>query len=262
MARARSMKDGGRGDRGRGEATRQSRRAQGLPVESHKDLDVINREARARRKAERDAKAAEDKAKSTESAAQDNQVSTRQCGCAPGGGSSFGLSAAEQEVETVEDTPVKIKAEVIVIEESDAVVRSALEGADASSRSPQNASTQVSSSSQGQVLEPEVLPRSDASIPVSAPQSLNADLRPSSSVGAGTAQLDETAAKKFVARQVYCWEQMRSGRVVRPSVEYAWPNPRPDFSAWQEATMATSDYLRRRMALEDRDAAWIAELRP
>ncbi|GMG17926.1 unnamed protein product [Phytophthora fragariaefolia] len=55
---------------------------------------------------------------------------------------------------------------------------------------------------------------------------------------------------------------MRSGRVVPPSVEYAWPNPRPDFSAWQEATMATSDYLRHRMALENRIAAWIAELRP
>ncbi|GMF51931.1 unnamed protein product [Phytophthora fragariaefolia] len=291
MARSRCKKDGGRGDGGRGEATRLSRRAQGLSAESHKDLDVINWEARARRKAGQDAKAAEDKAKSTEPAAQDDQVSTEAAGeedlrseskaervpeqhtqatesaRASEGGANVDVPPAadrvsdspqpEQEVETVEDKPVKIKAEVIEIEKSDAEVRSALEGADASSRSLQNSSTQASSSSQGQVLEPEVLPRSDASNPVSAPQSLNADLRPSSSAGTDTAQLDETAAKNTVARQVYRWEQMRSGRVVPPSVEYAWPNRRPDFSAWQEATMATSDYLRRRIALEDRDAVWM-----
>ncbi|EGZ25029.1 hypothetical protein PHYSODRAFT_257049 [Phytophthora sojae] len=274
MAGARNKKDGGRGDGGRGdggrgEATRQSRRTQGLPAEPHKDLDVINREARARRKAERDVKEAEDKAKSTESAAQDDQVSTEaaeeedlrskskaeriperqaqatESAKASEGGADVGEPPAadrvsdspqpEPEEETAKDVPVKVKAEVIEIEESDAEERSALEDAEVSSRSPQTL------------------------------QSLNADVRPSLGVGAETAdttQLDETAAKNFVARQVYRWEQMRSGRVVPPSVEYGWPNPRPDFSASQEATMATSDYLRRRMALENRDAAWIGELRP
>ncbi|EGZ04819.1 hypothetical protein PHYSODRAFT_393871, partial [Phytophthora sojae] len=286
MAGARSKKDGGRGDGGRGDATRQSRRAQGLPAESHMDLDIINREARARRKAERDAKEAEDKATSTEPAVQDDQVSTEaaeeedlrsesKAECIPEkqaqttesakaseGGANVGEPPAadrvsdspqpEQEEKTPKDVPVKVKAEVIEIEESDAKERSALEDAEVSSRSPQTP-------------EPEVLPRGNASNPVPAPQSLNADVRPSLGAGAETAdtiQLDETAAKNFVARQVYRWEQMRSGRVVPPSVEYAWPNPRPDFSVWQEAIMTTSDYLRRRMALENRDAAWIAELRP
>ncbi|EGZ18130.1 hypothetical protein PHYSODRAFT_261346 [Phytophthora sojae] len=299
MAGARSKKDGGRGDGGRGDATRQSRRAQGLPAESHMDLDIINREARARRKAERDAKEAEDKATSTEPAVQDDQVSTEaaeeedlrsesKAECIPEkqaqttesakaseGGANVGEPPAadrvsdspqpEQEEKTPKDVPVKVKAEVIEIEESDAKERSALEDAEVSSRSPQSSSNQAPSSSQSQAPEPEVLPRGNASNPVPAPQSLNADVRPSLGAGAETAdtiQLDETAAKNFVARQVYRWEQMRSGRVVPPSVEYAWPNPRPDFSVWQEAIMTTSDYLRRRMALENRDAAWIAELRP
>ncbi|GMF53726.1 unnamed protein product [Phytophthora fragariaefolia] len=299
MAGARSKKDGGRGDGGRGEAMRQSRRARGLPAESHKDLDVINREARARRKAERDAKEAEDKAKSTEPAAQDDQVSTEaaeeedlrseskaeripekqaqatESAKASEGGADVGEPPAadrvsdspqpEQEEEAAKDVPVKVKAEVIEIEESDAEERSALEDAEVSSRSQQSSSNQAPSSSQRQAPEPEVLPRGDASNPVPAPQSLNADVRPSLCAGAKTAdttQLDETAVKNFVARQVHRWEQMRSGRVVPPSVEYAWPNPRPDFSAWQEAPMATSDYLRHQMALENRDAAWIAELRP
>ncbi|GMF48319.1 unnamed protein product [Phytophthora fragariaefolia] len=298
MAGARSKKDGGRGDGDRGEAMRQSRRARGLPAESHKDLDVINREARARRKADRDAKEAEDKAKSTEPAAQDDQVSTEaaeedlrseskaeripekqtqatESAKASEGGADVGEPPAadrvsdypqpEQEEEIAKDVPVKVKAEVIEIEESDAEERSTLEDAEVSSRSPQSSSNQAPSSSQSQAPEPEVLRRGDASNPVPAPQSLNADVRPSLGAGAETAdttQLDETAAKNFVARQVHRWEQMRSGRVVPPSVEYAWPNPRPDFSAWQEATMATSDYLRHRMALENRDAAWIAELRP
>ncbi|GMF60146.1 unnamed protein product [Phytophthora fragariaefolia] len=290
------QEDGGRGDGGRGEAMRQSCRAQGLPAESHKDLDVIDREARARRKAERDAKEAEDKAKSTEPDAQDDQVSMEAAEeedlCSESkaeripekqaqatetakvseGGADVGEPPAadrvsdspqpEQEEETAKDVPVKVKAEVIEIEGSDAKERSALVDAEVSSRSPQSSSNQAPSSSQSQAPEPEVL---HASNPVPAPQSLNADVRPSLCAGAETAdttQLDETAAKTFVARQMYRWEQMRSGRVVSPSVEYAWPNPRPDFSAWQEATMATSDYLRHRMALENRDAAWIAELRP
>ncbi|GMF63182.1 unnamed protein product [Phytophthora fragariaefolia] len=277
MAGARSKKDGGRGDGGRGEAMRQSRRAQGLPAESHKDLDVINREAHARRKAERDAKEVEEEDLRSESKAEripGKHAQATESAKASEGGADVGESPAADRVsdspqpeqeEAAKDVPVKVKTEVIEIEESDAEERSALEDAEVPSRSPQSSSNQAPSSSQSQAPEPEVLPRGDASNPVPAPQSLNADVRPSLGAGAETAdttQLDETAAKNFVARQVHRWEQMRSGRVVPPSVEYAWPNPRPDFSAWQEATMATSDYLRHRMALENRDAAWIAELRP
>ncbi|GMF64194.1 unnamed protein product [Phytophthora fragariaefolia] len=218
------------------------------------------------------------KAKSTEPAAQDDQVSTEaaeeedlrseakperipkkqaqatESAKASEGGADVGEPPAadrvsdspqpEQEEEIAKDVPVKVKTEVIEIEESDAEERSALEDAEVSSRSPQSSSNQAPSSSQSQAPKPEVLPRGDASNPVPAPQSLNADVRPSLCAGAETAdttELDETAATNFVARQVYRWEQMRSGRVVPPSVEYAWPNPRSDFSAWQEATMATSD---------------------
>ncbi|KAG6619862.1 uncharacterized protein IUM83_05617 [Phytophthora cinnamomi] len=105
--------------------------------------------------------------------------------------------------------------------------------------------------------DPKCLPR--GATPVPTPRS--SDVVPSSSASGDKTQLDKTAAKNFVARQVYLWEQMRSGRIVPPSVEHAWPTPRPDFSAWMEAAMATSDYLRRRATLENRDAAWIAELR-
>ncbi|EGZ07518.1 hypothetical protein PHYSODRAFT_253675 [Phytophthora sojae] len=265
-----------------------------MEPEEHKDLETVVRDARKAKKAARESEAVqggdvEASAVQDQPAAgsqtQEEEVShefqgstehTREGGAqaSEGGANAVEPPAAdrvsdspqpEQEEETAKDVPVNVKTEVIEIEESDAEESSALEDADVSSRSPQSSSNQAPSSSQSQAPEPEVLPRDDALNPVPAPQSLNADVRPSLGAGAETAdttQLDETAAKNFVARQVYRWEQMRSGRVVPPSVEYAWPNPRPDFSAWQEATMATSDYLRRRMALENRDAAWIAELRP
>uniref|UniRef100_H3H3I7 Uncharacterized protein n=1 Tax=Phytophthora ramorum TaxID=164328 RepID=H3H3I7_PHYRM len=57
MAGGRGKLKRGRGDGG--QATRVSRRAQGLPAEEHKDLDTIVRERRARLKAEREAKKAE-----------------------------------------------------------------------------------------------------------------------------------------------------------------------------------------------------------
>ncbi|EGZ05045.1 hypothetical protein PHYSODRAFT_342647 [Phytophthora sojae] len=282
MARGRGKQDGGRGDGGRGEATRHSRHTQGLPAEEHKDLDVISRENRARKKAERDAKAAaEQEQKATENAAQDDQVSTEAAESAPSssskpggveeeqaqnpesapaseGGVNVGEPPAadrvldspppDQDVEVLKVVPAKVKVEVIEIEDSEAEAESALEDADASSHSPQTSGSKV-------------LPQGDASSPAPAPEGQNAVLRSSLSPSASEVQLDETAAKNFVARQVYRWEQMRSGRVVPPSVEYAWPTPR-DFTAWQEATMVTSEYLRNRMAVDDRDAAWISELRP
>ncbi|EGZ23223.1 hypothetical protein PHYSODRAFT_400389, partial [Phytophthora sojae] len=277
--------DGGRGDGGRGEATRHSRRTQGLPAEEHKDLDVISRENRARKKAERDVKAAaEQEHKATENAAQDDQVSTEAADPAPSssskpggveeeqahnpesapaseGGANVGEPPAadrvsdspppDQDVEVLNVVPAKVKVEVILIEDSEAEAESALQDADASSRSPQSSSNPPPSSSQDQASGSgccrKVMPRTWL-------QHLKARTR--------EVQLDEAAAKNFVARQVYRWEQMRSERVVPPSVEYAWPTPRPDFTAWQETTMVTSDYLRNRMALDDRDAAWISGLRP
>ncbi|GMF61157.1 unnamed protein product [Phytophthora fragariaefolia] len=218
--------------------------------------EVLRSESKAERIPEKQAQATES-AKASEGGAD--------VGESPAADRVSDFLQPEQEEEAAKDVPVKVKAEVIEIEESDAEELSALEDAEVPSRSPQSSSNQAPSSSQSQAPEPEVLPRGDTSNPVPAPQSPSADVRPSLGTGAETAdttQLDETAAKNFVARQVYRWEQMGSGRVVTPSVEYAWPNPRPDFSAWQEATMATSDYLQHRMALENRDAAWIAELRP
>ncbi|GMF51710.1 unnamed protein product [Phytophthora fragariaefolia] len=296
MARGRGKQDGGRGDGGRGDATRHSRRTQGLPAEEHKDLDVISRENRARKKAERDAKAAaEQKQKATENTAQDDQVSTEAAESAPSssskpggveeeqaqnpesapaseGGANVGEPPAadrvsdspppDQDVEVLKVVPAKVKVEVTEIEDSEAEAESALKDADASSRSPQSSSSPPPSSSQDQASGSKVLPQGDASNPAPAPEGQNAVLRSSPSPSASGVQLDETVAKNFVARQVYRWEQMRSGRVVPPSVEYTWPIPRPDFTAWQEATMATSDYLRNRMTLNDRDAAWISELRP
>ncbi|GMG17924.1 unnamed protein product [Phytophthora fragariaefolia] len=141
-----------------------------------------------RRKAERDANEAEVKTKSTEPAAQDEQVSTEaaeeedlrseskaerilekqaqatESTKASEGGADVGEPPAadrvsdspqpEQDEGTAKDVPVKVKAEVI---------------AEVSSRSPQSSSNQAPSSSQTQAPEPEVLPRGDASNPVPAP---------------------------------------------------------------------------------------------
>ncbi|KAJ8519918.1 hypothetical protein ON010_g18018 [Phytophthora cinnamomi] len=186
-------------------------------------LDITNREARARRKAERDAKAT-----STEPAAQDDQASTEVAGeedlrsdskaervpkqvqttesaQTSEGGADVGESPAadlvsdspqpEQDVETAEDMPDKI--EVIKVEDSDAEVRSSRGGADAPSRPPQISTTPAPSSSQSQFLGPEVLPRGATPVPTTR----SSDAAPSSSASGDKTQLGETAAKNFVSAE-------------------------------------------------------------
>ncbi|KAG3087299.1 hypothetical protein PI124_g17728 [Phytophthora idaei] len=45
-------------------------------------------------------------------------------------------------------------------------------------------------------------------------------------------------------------------------VEHAWPDPTPDVTAWNNAVLRTLEHLNWRMSLENRDDAWIAELKP
>jgi hypothetical protein len=68
---ARGAKAGGRGDEGREEPTRRTRRHQGLPPEEHKDLDTVNREARMARKAARESKAVQTRDVTAEGAVED-----------------------------------------------------------------------------------------------------------------------------------------------------------------------------------------------
>ncbi|GMF52935.1 unnamed protein product [Phytophthora fragariaefolia] len=174
------------------------------PHVRYPSLSVEQQDRVVKEKGRADAKEAEDKARLTEPAAQDDQVSTEaaveedlrsesmaqripekqaqatESAKASEGGADVGepppadrvsdSPQPEQEVETAKDVPVKVKAEVIEIEEWDAEERSALEDAEVSSRSPQSSSNQAPSLSQSQAPELEVLPRGDASNPVPAPQ--------------------------------------------------------------------------------------------
>lgn len=67
-------------------------------------------------------------------------------------------------------------------------------------------------------------------------------------------------AKAYVAKQVSRWEKIRSEPVFPPSVEYVWPNSRPDSLPWLTATLATSNYMTARLTLNDTIQACIVEL--
>ncbi|GMF29230.1 unnamed protein product [Phytophthora fragariaefolia] len=87
------------------------------------------------------------------------------------------------------------------------------------------------------------------------------DVRPGShDVVASDPRWSEQAAKTYVAREVSCWEQVRSERVFPPSVEYVWPEHHPDPLPWLSAMLEVSKFLDDRATLNDLVQSWITEL--
>ncbi|EGZ13526.1 hypothetical protein PHYSODRAFT_246104 [Phytophthora sojae] len=70
------------------------------------------------------------------------------------------------------------------------------------------------------------------------------------------------AAKTYAALQASRWERARSGLTLPPNVEYAWPESRPDSVLWLTATLATSKYLASKVASQDPAEVWLADLAP
>ncbi|OWZ04768.1 hypothetical protein PHMEG_00023273, partial [Phytophthora megakarya] len=96
------------------------------------------------------------------------------------------------------------------------------------------------------------------SVPGAAELSL-ATQATSGPAGPESSQAD-ALAKTYVAHQVHRWEQVSSGRVFPPQVVYAWSEV-PDYASWFEAAKAVSDFVLQQACLDNRDEAWISELR-
>ncbi|EGZ27427.1 hypothetical protein PHYSODRAFT_321238 [Phytophthora sojae] len=245
MAGRKEAREGGRGG-GRGEASRQSRRGQGLPPEELKALDDVVREARKagaeKRKAaleekkkasaaDQDQAAPESSVLDAHQANQDEAPEADSTESVPAGTECVpdpvtGLDEGADEVEPpaedrVSDSP-QPDDEVEILDEAPTIKH---EGP-------------LSTVEEDGVLNDEADTRSapaQSSLAVTAQApalKMEAQSRPSET----KAQVSEAQAKAY-AEQVRRWEQHRERAAVQLKVEYAWPEPAPDFTEWWTAAL-------------------------
>ncbi|EGZ25054.1 hypothetical protein PHYSODRAFT_482781 [Phytophthora sojae] len=291
MTGRKEAREGGRGG-GRGEASRQSRRGQGLPPEEHKALDDVVREARKagaeKRKAALEEKKKASAAVQDQAAPESSVLDAHQANQdeAPEADSTESVPSAPNVSQTRRRDWMRVSPQ------DDEPAQASVGGADEVeppaedrvSDSPQpddeveildEAPTTkheglLSTVQEDGVLNDEAETRSAPapSGPAATAQApalkIEAQSSPAPSDSRGPdetkAQVSEAQTQAYVAEQVRRWEQHRESAVVPLKVEYAWPEPAPDFTEWWAAALATSKYLSDRMAMASQDAAWIAEL--
>ncbi|KAE9021989.1 hypothetical protein PF005_g9137 [Phytophthora fragariae] len=233
------MRDTSREGREREEVTRSSRRAEGLPPEEHASLEEVIRTAR---------KAGAAKQPPVQDDA--HQVSTD------------GNAGGEEE--TGQGEPGLGEPKVASVGGADVdesqvegrVLDSLLPGQDVSIRAPAQ-----------DVLPPTVpedVPGENAEALVlleeKNPPNLQLSTAAQDAATPSSQRLSNDVAKAFVAKQVSQWEQVRSERVLPPTVQYVWPSSRPDSLPWLAATLATSQYMAARATLDDAIQACVIEL--
>ncbi|KAE8903547.1 hypothetical protein PF005_g21282 [Phytophthora fragariae] len=250
------MRDTSREGREREETTRSSRRAEGLPPEEHASLEEVVRAARkagaAKRKAAREEK--------KRSLSQDQpaaklpvQDDAHQVSADGEAGSELGTGQGEPGPGEPEVASVG-GADVDESRVEGRVSDSPLPGQDVNVRAPAQdvlLPTVLENVSGG---DAEALVLLEEKSPPDLLTEMQAIATPSSQ------QLSEDAAKAYVAKQVSRWEQVRSERVLPPSVQYVWPDSRPDSLPWLTATLATSKYIAARATLGDDIQACVVEL--
>ncbi|EGZ18375.1 hypothetical protein PHYSODRAFT_499692, partial [Phytophthora sojae] len=259
---------------GRGDASGQSRRSQGLP-EEHASLDEVVRAAQkagaAKRKAAREAKAKSSEKEPTPApSVQDDAHQV----------SSDGEldvqdpdpKAAQDQGESVQDELAKASAggaDEIEPPAADRCSDSPLPDQDAEQAATDvqevdelEDSQETSPSAQATMTNPESSVQ-EASAKTALNQAVPHQGPDPGSLRSGSPdqRFAEVQEKAFVAQQVSRWERVESERVTPPTVEYSWPTPRPDAQPWMAAMLTTSRYLSARALLEDQDGGWIAELR-
>ncbi|EGZ20591.1 hypothetical protein PHYSODRAFT_259556 [Phytophthora sojae] len=294
MTGRKEAREGGRRG-GRGEASRQSRRGQGLPPEEHKALDDVVREARKagaeKRKAaleekkkasaaDQDQAAPESSVLDAHQANQDEVPEADSTGSVPAGtecvpdlvtGLDEGESAqndepAQASVGGADEVEPPAEDRVSDSPQPDDEVEILDEAPTIKHENP------LSTVQEDGVLNDEAeirsaLAQSSPAATAQAPAlKIEAQSSPAPSDSRGPdetkTQVSEAQAKAYVAEQVRRWEQHRERATVPLKVEYAWPEAAPDFTEWWTAALATSKYLSDRMVMASQDAAWIAELGP
>ncbi|KAE9280995.1 hypothetical protein PF008_g28004 [Phytophthora fragariae] len=249
------MRDAGRGGREREEATRSSRRAEGLPPEEHASLEEVVRTAgAAKRKAAREEKkrslsldqpAAEPpfqddahQVSADGSAGGESKTSQGEPGLGePEVASVGGVDMKESQMEgRVSDSPLP---------EQDVSVRAPAQDV------PLPTVREDVSSEDAEAL---------ALLEEKAPPRVQLSTTVQKAVAPSSQRLSDDVAKAYVAKHVSRWEQVRSERVLPPAVQYDWPSSRPDSLPWLAATLATSKYMAARATLDDAIQACVVEL--
>ncbi|POM77944.1 Hypothetical protein PHPALM_4596, partial [Phytophthora palmivora] len=267
MPGGRGAKKSGRGDGGRGEASRQSRRVQGLGPEEHKDLETVVRDARKAKKAARESEVAQGRDVEA-SAAQDQSAAgsqTPEDQVSPGSQGSSEANSGSQTPEFPEEHTrgggAQASEEGANVVESPEVIdlvsssdESIVEVKPEPVRVKEEAKT-LSSKVNSRFAPPE--PR------VSAPSS---QVESEGGVRDTATPIPEskTTASDIedmvlcVRREARRWEKVNPGKVTS-SVVYEWPTPKPDANSYFAAAYATGDYFKWRLSLVNQDEAWISE---
>ncbi|EGZ07945.1 hypothetical protein PHYSODRAFT_250253 [Phytophthora sojae] len=236
MPGGRGVKKSGRGDGGRGEASRQSRRVQGMEPEEHKDLETVVRDARKAKKAARESEAVQG---GDVEASAEEEVS-------PGFQGSTEVNSGSRIPEVPEEHTREGGAQ-------------ASEGG-ANAVEPPGVIDLVSSSDES-VVEVKSEPSFSAKFASGTRKTPESDIREVAAPApeSGAAALDAGSMVLYVRREVRRWEEVNPGKVTPPTVVYEWPTPKPDANSYFAAAYATGDYLKWRLSLENQDEAWISE---
>ncbi|POM75228.1 Hypothetical protein PHPALM_7696 [Phytophthora palmivora] len=261
MSGGRGAKKSGRGDGGRGEALRQSRRVQGLGPEEHKDLETVVRDARKAKRAARESEVAQGRDVEA-SAAQDQSAAgsqTPEDQVSPGSQGSSEANSGLQTPEVPEEHTCEGGAQASegganvvespeVIDLVSSTDESVVEVKPDPVRVKEEAMTLSSKVNSGfappepRVLapSPQVKPEDDIGVMATpAPES-------------GSAASDAENMVLYIRREVRRWEEANPGKVTPPSVVYEWPTAKPDANSYFAAAYATG-------SLENQDEAWISE---
>ncbi|EGZ15567.1 hypothetical protein PHYSODRAFT_333806 [Phytophthora sojae] len=251
------MREERRDSEGRVDASRQSRRSQGLPPEEHASLDEVVRAARkagaAKRKATREAKAKSSEkeptpdpdAKTVQDQGESVQDEPANEVDPPAADRVSDSPLPDQDAESkeapnLEDKPLPTVQEVDELEDSQETSPSA----QATTTNPESSVQKASTKTTPNQVIPGQAPN---------PGSLRS--------GTPDQRFAEVQEKAYVAQQVSRWERVESERVIPPTVEYSWPTAKPDAQPWMAAMLTTSRYLSARALLEDQYGCWIAKLR-
>ncbi|POM57533.1 LOW QUALITY PROTEIN: Hypothetical protein PHPALM_37940 [Phytophthora palmivora] len=249
MPGGRGAKKSGRGDGGRGEASRQSRRVQGLGPEEHKDLETVVRDARKAKNAARarrlllkisqplDRKPQRIKFPLGPKTPEVPEEHTREGGAQASEGGANMVESPEviDLVSSSDESVVEVKPEPVRMKEEAKTLSSKVN----SGYAPPESRVLAPS--------PQVKPEDDVRVTATpAPES-------------GSAASDAENMVSYIRREVRRWEETNPGKVIPPSVVYEWSTPKPDANSYFAATYVTGDYCKWRLSLVNQDEAWISE---
>ncbi|POM80356.1 Hypothetical protein PHPALM_1816 [Phytophthora palmivora] len=241
MPGGRGAKKNGRGDGGRGEASRQSRRVQGLGPEEHKDLETVVRDARKAKRAARECEVAQGRDVEV-SAAQDQSAAgsqTPEDQVFPGSQGSSEANSGSQTPEVPEEHTREGGAQ-------------ASEGGANAVESPEVIDL-VSSSDESVVeVKPEPVRVKEEAKTLSS--KVNSGFAPPEPrVSAPSSQVKPEGGVRDTAAPV------PASTTTASDIEGMGPNPKPDANSYFAAAYATGDYFKWRLSLANQDEAWISE---